>query len=355
MPGKSEETSSKILWIIIGGIVSLIVGVTTAFLINKLTASRPKLHYSTTSIEFFKGKTNQVGVVAIEIHNPGGKEIEELQCNVSFPNAIITESSCDGLPTDSFQLASQDNASKFTVPFFNPDESISLQFLIAPESDLIEPPVIDLRGKGIVGELAAGTDASNRSFFPALLTGIFSSYLAGLSLFSLQLGRNRRLRGRSTYLFFRQRYSSGEQKDEFAFLLGVHGFTDHAKLVRGSSRHFSWWTLADELAETVLSAQPANADEPKRAITVLQDLLEFYVMASSSEAKIHTSIARLAMFCQDTSLVESSIKKARDTNECVADFRCSVLPSLNAVQASETENGSRVRASHCRFNSLRSR
>lgn len=340
MTGKTEENSPRIILSIIGGIVSLIVGVTSALLTNKLTASHPKLHYSTTSIEFFKGKTNQVGVVAIEIHNPGGKEIEELQCNVRFPNAIITESSCDGLPTDAFQLATQGHASKFTVPYFNPDESVALQFLIEPASDQIEPPVIDLRGKGIVGELTARTDASDRSFIPSLLTGIFASYIAVLSLFALLGGMNKQLNGRFTYLLSRQLYSSGEQKDEFAFLLGAHGFTDYARHVRGSSRQFSWWTLADGLTEKVLSAQPSNADEPKRAIAVLQDLLEFYATASSSQAKIHTCIARLAESYQDTTLVESSMKSARNISEYVVELRCSVLPSLDPTQASEAENRS---------------
>lgn len=325
---ESTEDRPKYFTLAVMGIVSLIVGVCSGLLITYLTEKRLGLIYEVTTLEVFPGKTQNIGIIAIRVSNSGRKEIEDLQCQIELRDAKLTEPRTKGLPPSAITLSHTAEAINAKVPFFNPTESFSLQLLVKPSGDEVSEPKIDIRGKGVVGtEKSAETpEGKTKSPFEAIASAL-GAVGAGLATMLI-------LRRRGGALF-----SGPEQRDEFAYLLGLNGFLNEVTELRASSRNHKYWALADAFTEQMLASRDSN--HWQRAANVLEQLLEYSgdTMASSSKAIIQLNIARLALASGNTSKATDLVRQVNKSNHTVVRTRVKLDNALRPLLAdSKREN-----------------
>ena len=98
---KSTTSSFGLPTLIAGGLVSLIVGVGTGYLVNWLGEKRQLLTYDITSVQAFPGQKEKVGIVSVRIANKGQKELEDIQGSVQFSDADVRELTFQGLSPSS--------------------------------------------------------------------------------------------------------------------------------------------------------------------------------------------------------------------------------------------------------------
>lgn len=335
---EQQKPASKLFWIIIAGLVSLVVGVAGAVLGNYFTESRPQLSYDITSIEVFPGESNQLGIVAILVENPGGKEIEDLQCHVELIDAKLMEPRCKGIAKNSIKIQNDSNAVDISVPFFNPTETFSLQLLVEPEGDALVAPHIDIRGKGIVAKpKSEGTQTRSSliKLLPSLLgisSSILATFIMALSTVQLRSGKLKSFRRAIESLANRDGLGTAK-RDGFAFLVGLHGSPEFATEIRQSQRSLTWWTLSDSLTERALSQTPRKEDDVRNATIILQKLLDSTDQISlGSTAIIQTNIARLFMALEDENSAIEWVTKAKESSRRIADRRCKLVPELKNIE-----------------------
>ena len=145
---ENEKPASKFFWIVVGGLISLLVGIGSALAVNYATEKRPQMAYDITSEEVFPGEENKLGILAMQVSNTGGIEIEDLQCRVDLNNATLTEPRCKGLSPDSYKMENEDSYVEVTAPFLNPGESFSLQMLLKTDGDSIISLRLTSEGRG---------------------------------------------------------------------------------------------------------------------------------------------------------------------------------------------------------------
>ncbi len=324
-----EKPVSKFFWIVVAGIVSLVVGISSALLLRHFTNDRPELTYDITSLELFPGQTQKLGIVAIRIENTGRKEIEQLQCRIDIIDAVLKEPRCKGLNAASPKITHDTGHVEVSVPYLNPKEEFSLQLLVEPAKDQLSVPDIDIRGKGIVA-VRKINDPKRSSGLTEILLPILATITAALGTVFTGIWR---------YL------NSGdglgvEQRDGFAFLLGLHGFAEQAAELRSSPRDYSWWTLADALTERLLQSHSKDEDAIQRGTALLQNLInQHLMMAKPSKAIIYLNLARLAEFIGDRRAAVQFIKSAQELDRTTADLRIGIVPSLANLNNSKEKAG----------------
>ena len=117
--------------IVIAGLVSLVIGVGSGWLINYLTEKRAKLTYDVTTQEVFAGEAINLGIFAIRIANEGKKEVEKLSCHLTFPAGEISEIRITGVPESARTVNSSGTDIEVNLPFLNPGENFSIQLLLS--------------------------------------------------------------------------------------------------------------------------------------------------------------------------------------------------------------------------------
>ena len=338
---ESEAPKTRLLWIVLTGVVSLAVGILTTVGAAYFTESKPRLVYSVTSAETFPGKTKNLGIVAINVENPGRNEIEELQCHIKLHDAKLTEPRCKGLQPDSYTTKAEADSIVLTAPFLNPGESFSLQLLIEPETEEVRTPEIDIRGKGVSGIL----DSHETSDFPDSKIPVVLGMITAISLMGASTPLLRKFVKSNPFLRVLDEMTTqsdaaldDNQRDSFALLLGVHGFPAYAAELRASGRRYKWKTLSDMLTERVLNQNPIEQENVANAMKVLQAVLQHSGrIAPSSESILHTNLARLSV-ARDAETHEDAlahIENARSKNQRVANMRCTAMPDLSQLPPSE--------------------
>jgi len=322
MAEKSED-STKYLIILVTGLVSLVVGVVSALLINYLTEKRLVLSYDITSIEVFEGKTQKIGLIALQVINSGSREIEDIQCRVVLSEAELTEPRSSGIPPSAITVNHTKTDLDAKISFLNAGESFSLQMLVEPLNITLPEPNIEIRGKGVVGVRKGKEkelDTSLKLFMP-----ISASLMTILTVFvTLFVLRSRRGMGSP--------FSDNPQRDEFAYLLGINGFVTEANFLRDSNRNHTYWALSDMFTERILSNNAKEPEVLKRGARVLEQLIDYSSgMAAISKAIIKLNAARLASLSGDEQNAVELLKSARSKHKTIVEQRLKIDASLKTL------------------------
>jgi hypothetical protein len=309
----TEESKDrpKIFTIIVTGVVSLVVGVASALLINYFTEKRLELTYDITSAEVFEDQNQKIGILAIQISNTGRKEIEDVHCRILLNKATLVKYRSKGIPPTSITVSNNTSELNAKTPYLNPNEAFSLQLLVQPEESTLKEPIIEIRGKGITASRKSLEDVwtKKKVSATAFLTPIATILAASLTLFII-----RRKRGAL--------FSGGEQRDEFAYLLSANGFIAEASILRESSRNHSYWSLSDYFTEQLLSKSPNDKEALSRAVHVLEQLLAYSEnMAPSSKAIVNLNAAYLAQIAGDEVKATDLLREARKCHASVVSQR----------------------------------
>jgi hypothetical protein len=283
----AEESASpknfgtKFIWVVVGGLVSLAVGVIGGITVNRLSVPQPGLEYDLVTSAQFAGETEKIAIVALTISNPANKEVEDVTSSLDLHNLKLNETKVVGLRTDSYSKSIKDGVVLITVPFLNPKESFSVQLLLSSPTPEIPKLDVVVRGKGVTGLPRATTgENSDQNILLALVVSSTGAILAVFSMFYIMVSLRRRLLGRTPSKYFSKRHHD-DQRDVTAFVFFANGFNEEAQWARNSERELSYWGEADRLTDKVL--EPGAPESIRSAIKCLQELLSYANIADTSE------------------------------------------------------------------------
>lgn len=328
---ESSEKQTNYGAILLTGVVALVVGVGSGWIINVITENRLSLEYELTSLEVFEGDQQQIGIVAIRVTNTGKREIEQLHCQVTLTDAKIREVRHEGLPEGTLETETDGNRLIVTSPFLNPTEAFAIQLLVEPVASRLAAPEIEMRGKGVVGHLRRAT-SPQRSDKPTIQ--ILTAVLATMVTIPAMVTLLRRLR----YTGLSVLGGSGEQRDDFAFLLELNGFVSQAKALRCMNNDQSYWALSDAFVASVLTLQD-QSDAVRRGAQVLEQLMELHRIASSSTPIIRLNIARLKLAAGARPDAESIIFKEVKHGSKEVKARIALIPEIREIAAGVSRKG----------------
>jgi len=218
----SEESTpgSKYFWILVTGLVSLVVGVGGGLILHRLTVARADLEYELKTSEVFSGQKKNIAIFALEVRNPGKKEIEDLVCRIELSDSALQEPKIIGLPTSAYTSSQGEEFFQLKAPFLNPRESFSIQLLLTLPSQKLNPPMIRIRGKGTTAKERTSEDIGKKD------KPLATSLAAAIStmIFPLILLLIRRFRPE----FFFTKVHRDDQRDVLSFVLSLNGFTELA-------------------------------------------------------------------------------------------------------------------------------
>ncbi|ELP34625.1 hypothetical protein [Rhodopirellula baltica] len=347
---EKEAPRTKFFWLVVGGVVTLVFGVAGALVTSYLSTSSPKLIYTVTAVDYFEGQENNLGVVTLDVSNPGRKEIETLECNITLPNSTVKEPRVTGLAPTGLTLESTTNSVVVSVPFLNPQESLSLQILVEPPPSEPIKSDVEVRGKGVRGLESSKNDAAEKTRLEIipLVAGLMTAFVANALSVRLLVRKSRLVRRLMGSVIDEKDIVLGYDKQEmFAFTLGLNGFHSYAERIRCHHRKMSWLSYSDILTENVLAEARDDSVTLSRAIDVLKIILEnIEGLRPATAAAINVNIARLCAVQGDTKQAATYIKTARGEHARMAEGRQELIPELRSLTQHDTADDAAVTSNH---------
>lgn len=321
----SDKSRSSYVALIFGGILSIAVGVASGYVVNWLNEKNAELTYDITAVQAFPGQ-EKIGIVSVKVNNSGKKELENIDARIIFDDAELKEVIFQGLTPQASKKEA--NGIRFQMPFINPGETFSVQLLVSPVGGTLSKPIVDVRGKGAVATLLdTKIQRSSLSEFTTLAVAALGTLGAGILGFAFSQ-RSGRLVLSSLYNEESSKHR-GDQRDIFAFVLGVNGFQDIASELRSTNREMSYWSISDELTERWL----INGDEDtiKRACTVLENIFDYAKIQEMSQGVLLINAARLCLKFNDKETAKKYILRANVEKDSVAKTRVELIGELSSV------------------------
>jgi len=318
----AENPSKVEKYMVVGltAVVSLVVGVGTGLLLDFFRSRAPRLVYTISSAEMFPGENQSTGIVLLRIGNSGGREAEDVFCRVSVADATIKQQKTEGVPNVNQLVKATGGAVELNLPFLNPGERLSLHLLLDLHGSQMAQPTVQLRAKGVTGvEESPGQETATSPSEILTLSGtVLAAFLAGLTTLLAV-----RARTRGVVL-----WTHDDQREVFAYILGVHGFLQEAQQHRLVGREETYWSIADMLTEIWIAA--GDRDQAGKGVRALEDLLDYAHPADSSVNLIRLNIARLALVAGDEAKARSILAGLREKNDAQLKKRLAHDPHLAA-------------------------
>ncbi len=294
--------NSKLISLGLTGLVSLVVGVASGVGVKYFTDMTPGLEFDITSAETFLGAQERIGIVGVRVTNPGRREVETVACRITVPEARIVEPRVSGLSSASVAIDHSADAVQFSLPYLNPSESFSVQLLVKPTGDRLEPAV-EVRGKGVSGLQAERVRGDEDSFLLPLAVGIFVSVALSPALM------RRFLKARRMIDLLPSSMAGMSQRDIFCEALSLEGMLTESMELRKREDTQTYWGLSTELTDNWLSTD--DSEKQHRGIDVLKAVLEIAVdIYATSERIVQLNIARLALRVGDEDEAKQHLKRA---------------------------------------------
>lgn len=181
---EASERPSRLGTIILTGVISLIVGVSGGLIVNYFTERKGGLEYDIVSSSLFAGQAQRVAIVGLNVTNTGAKEVEDINCQIEFANANITELKVVGLNPNVYNTKISNARLDLKTPYLNPRESFSIQLLLgSPETEL-KPPLISIRGKGVTAYQK--TAISEKRKIPDIIPLLAAAFSALLPIIAIR-------------------------------------------------------------------------------------------------------------------------------------------------------------------------
>ena len=96
-----KDAGPKLTWTVVGGLVSLAVGVIVGITVNWFSdrQRQPGLEYDLVTSPQFTGETEKIAIVALTISNPANKEVEDVTSSLDLHNLKLNETKVVGVRT----------------------------------------------------------------------------------------------------------------------------------------------------------------------------------------------------------------------------------------------------------------
>lgn len=317
-----ETPPAKWLTIPLTGLVSLIVGVGTALILDYLRTSAAKLEYEVISSSAFSGQVQKVAMIAIELQNSGRKELELVTGRIQIKGATILESKTEGFPTRGLSEAKSNETYSIELPFLNPSERGRILLLLNLTAVELAPPIVELRAKGTTGTQRTKERTDKKDKMTALLLPVAAAFSSLSAFAALRILRRRRDRWYTTS-------HRDDQRDVAAYVLDACGLTDEARSLRLQVREMSYWSIADQLTQNALTKN--DSDHIRKVIRALESLLKYASIAETSCFLVNYDLARLYNRVGDKEKAKSALALARKENHKVIDKRIALTDDLNEI------------------------
>jgi len=312
----TQKTNYKAL--IATGLISLAVAVGGNIVVNKLSEENLSLSYELTASETFGGSNGNIRISNIEISNNGTKSIDDVVLSISLQEGVIDDHKVNGIPANSYAVDKKNDKLILNTKYINPEEKFYIQLLLSNPQNSDFLPLVDLRGRGVIGKQAI--KKSGDSFLSSIATaiaalGVFASFLTF---------RKTRSRILDTDLI-RASFSdigethSGDQRDIFAYILGINGLKKEADEIRFIERDISYWSISDHLVE--LWCGTKDSELMIKGATALNELIAYARIREDSVKLIQTGIARLYAEAGNPAAVQKVIETFKNEKDEVIKSR----------------------------------
>jgi hypothetical protein len=294
----SEETVNVnvIPWkqILLTALVTGLVTIGTGMILYWLQQRQPRLEYVLEGSVPFEGQNETLVIYQLKITNNGRSAVARVGAYIVLPPGQLRQVHVRAQPGLEYQETLAPDKYSLSIASLNPDETILLSVLTGGKQSIPAEPQVVLRGDGVTGARAPRVSGNPSSALSLITNALIGAYTGLLTVWLLlRRSRLRRLR-------------TGEQRQNLAFLCGVHGLTDDL-LRHTSDSGTSYWLEAERLTALAL-ADPQTIDA---RLAVLKDMVIYPSnMAPRSKAIVYYCIARLAFAKGDANTVETALREA---------------------------------------------
>lgn len=197
---------SEYVKIAVGALVGLLVGILVTLIGNWWTSKAPYLRYTPADTVTFQGDTNRFGIISCVVTNDGSKEAEEVALSFDLADSPFVEVK---VTPDSLQPevkyenepvvpviglyhpkkappppAKKGNHARIAIKLLNPGESFQVLAMASNPESLPKRPAFTVRGKGVVGQLAARRERPTwfwiLDWFEVLCLGIMLAFATSI-------------------------------------------------------------------------------------------------------------------------------------------------------------------------------
>ena len=273
-------------------VFTVAAGVVTYLIVTK----EPGLAFTVSGGPTLESPDGAVAIFVVAVRNPGRKEVENLKARIEIPEGLLNQATYSASPGVAVSEATGPKSYGLDVRTLNPSEEVTLSAMVTtPDPDV--PPIISVRGKGIVAEQEAPGQRPERQQLVFLLAGALSALL-GLttSMFTLTNRFRRHLPGILAGVP-RRALSSGRQigpfdrNEDVALVLEIVGLREEAAAFRFAPSECSYRGAGDFLHGRATSAPP---DEQRRFLSALKALLLIKNLTEDSRLIIERAVRGLS-------------------------------------------------------------
>ena len=293
------SAQNRINWrsILLTGIISGTIAIATGMLLYQLQERQPRLQYSMDETLPMDAGRETHAIYHVTIRNTGGSVVRDVVAQMNFDPGTVLQSRARCSPAVACTEAMAAGGYTARIPSLNPSESVLISALVRGVTRLPTTPAVTLRGDGITGERVSSSDAelSAKELLGSMIPAVAVALLTPILLVRIWCAKPGPAVG-------------DDQREVFAYVLGLHGFQIEADRVL-SSEKLTYWVQSDRLTSRVLAAQ---AEAPIRRMQfVLKGVLAYADhMAASSKGIVHYNMARLAKAVGDDATVEYELANA---------------------------------------------
>ena len=300
----SDEPKTNYKALIITGIISLIVAVGGNIFVNKLTEEKLLLAYDLVVSETFSSTSGNVRIATLIVENKGSKSIDDVSLNIDLPDGNIQEYKQTGLQPNSYNMDAKSNKLVLSTKFLNPSEVFNVQLLMSNPNKTDFLPIIDLRGRGVLGSQVVKDKKSPLyesaiSALIALTTAMlfFSQKTFRKKIIGLDENFEERLRAlkeQNEKLAEENKLGdkhSDEQRDVVAYVLSISELGKFADEIRNIPRKISYWSICDHLAQKWIETE--EIELINKGAIALEKLIDYASINANSILLIKSNIAKL--------------------------------------------------------------
>lgn len=287
-----ESESPKIKWKIVvltafvTGLATLAAGVGVSYVTDYLRSQQTQLVYSVDSAVPFETPSTTIVIYRISIRNSGSSVIEDVTCQMDLAPARINQTKVTLDPSLSYDDYGEGSKYKIHFASMNPNDNVTVSVLAWSSDGFPSNPTVSLRGRGVTGLLQRQTMIQQISSdtLPLLLATSFAAAITA----TLGLSKYRAVTSSQKDM---SRHSD-DQRQILAYLCDIRGLEKDSEQYRRMPSRISYWSEADRFAS--LAIKKPRSDEAVKRRKVLEDLLAYAEIESTSEAIVHYDIARIA-------------------------------------------------------------
>ena len=315
----AEKGSINWKQIILTGVVTLVVTISSSFIINFVQTKAPNLSYSVQDTLPFQGGDQTLGIYHVVLENDGGTLVRNVVFNVKINDALISNWKTSVDKQIPYDYSINNDTIVLTFVTLNPSEKVELSILATTKTILPNKPEVSVRGEGVIGSVKETTSTIQTStyFLPLLIGVTFSSLL----LFFKDKYTPKKI-GPITLTSSMPEKHTAEQKDVFLYLCGIFELPEQRDYYIEKDYSVSYWGESDRLTYVAIN----NKDKKKTIqITKLLEALIIYAeINKESVGIVYFNISKLYGSIQQYDKMKINLEKAKQISPKLIEVRLSL-------------------------------